>query len=106
MAKWIVLALAALALTGCSERQAVEACKAAIKEKATNPSAAVIPSPGDVASGKEIVFINWKRGDGLRLQNNFGALLDVSATCTYSKATKQVDYLSLGNDVVIGSLPK
>lgn len=101
MAKWIVLALAALALTGCSERQAVEACKAAIKEKATNPSAAVIPAPKNVGAGSEFTLVVWEKGDGLRLQNNFGALLDVAATCTYSPSEKKVRMLKLDDDVVI-----
>lgn len=56
------------------------ACEKAIKSAAKNPSSAVIPSRPNLADSGGFMFA-WKKGDGLLLQNAYGAKLDTTATC-------------------------
>ena len=59
-------------------------CADAIRLSAKNPSSAKIPHPqqrGRNADGPGFV-INWPHGNGLRLQNGFGAMVDTTASCT------------------------
>lgn len=52
---------------------------------AKNPSSAEVPYAkvrlirGEGVKGEYVV--NWRHGDGLRLQNGFGAMIDATAQC-------------------------
>jgi len=56
-------------------------CSNSIRSAVSNPSAAVIPyipNRGTRGDG----YYAWTHGSGLRLQNEFGALIDSTASCT------------------------
>src|SRR6185312_3692474 len=66
------------------EIQAQLACDKAIKAASANPSAAHIPYTPNMASAGGYMF-QWKKGDGLTLQNGFGAKLDTAVTCVVAE---------------------
>lgn len=61
------------------------ACIRAIKSSANNPSSAVIPYAANTSTAGPF-FFHWARGDGLRLQNGFGAMLDTEVMCAVDGA--------------------
>ncbi len=83
-----VLGLAVAMLAGCKqspEQRAEALCYEALKRAAKNPTSAEIPrpkvKPWDPAKSEGHYLVRWDHGDGLRLQNGFGAMLDATAVC-------------------------
>ncbi|WP_123769348.1 hypothetical protein [Vulcaniibacterium tengchongense] len=82
----LVPLLCALAwVSGCdssSGADAVLACQEAIRMAAKNPSSAEIPYVAPRCyPAEELCSVRWDHGDGLRLQNGFGAMIDTTAIC-------------------------
>lgn len=86
--KWIFLAAvvaAAVAQVGCGkgspEAAAITQCQEAIRQVAKNPSGADVPYTKAAKEGADTYRMVWRHGDGLRLQNGFGAMIDTTAIC-------------------------
>jgi hypothetical protein len=100
--KRILLFCAALALVGCTqspEQEAQALCRTALLNAVKNPTSAKIP-PGNVVAASylpagEDFSVNWGRGKGLLLQNDFGAMIDSEAVCVVTKGV--VTGLSFGS---------
>lgn len=104
----IVVALIAIPLTGCGgdlspEGKVLIACQEAITMAAKNPSSAEVPYAkvkliaGEGVKGDYVV--NWRHGDGLRLQNGFGAMIDATAQCFTSDG--RITDLSINGETVL-----
>lgn len=81
------------------------ACEKAIKSAAKNPSSAVIPNRPNMADGGGYLF-DWKLGDGLLLQNAFGAKIDTAATCIVNDDKQTVMALVIDGKKLIYRKPK
>lgn len=92
----------ALGLGGCAqspEQKAQALCRTALLNAVKNPSSAIVP-PGNVVPANYLpagdgYSVNWGRGKGLRLQNDFGAMIDSEAVCVV--ANGEVTGLSFGS---------
>lgn len=103
----LVALTAAVAVSACGgagepdrTADALTACQTAIKRAATNPSAAEIPFTKNHGTAGEYYFA-WPHGSGLRLQNDLGALVDASASCTVAADGTTVTSLSISGDTII-----
>lgn len=80
-----LLAIALALSCGCGksspEAVAITQCQEAIRQVAKNPSAADVPYAKAVPDGGGGYRMVWRHGDGLRLQNGFGAMIDTTAVC-------------------------
>jgi hypothetical protein len=79
-----IVTLAAAA--GCTHVDKAEdlnfgTCAAVLKALAKNPSSARIPRARAIDIGDGHVQYDWRHGDGLALQNGFGAMIDTTASC-------------------------
>lgn len=94
---------AVLALSACTskDRAEIELCRAAILERAKNPSSATVPEPGSIEDLRYLrgKLIGWDRGDGLLLMNNMGAKLDTTAQCVVEGG--RVAILMLDGEIVL-----
>ena len=102
----MIVALVTISLTGCSispQDKVLIACQEAVKVAAKNPSSAEIPYAKVIRIAGEGVkgdyVVNWRRGDGLRLQNGFGAMVDSTAQCFTSNGS--IKELSINGEVVL-----
>lgn len=100
---WVVAAVILVAVLGAGlafkgrlspEPSAYAACAAEIRSASTNPSAAKIPY---VKTRGELTA--WAHGDGLRLQNQYGAMIDSSASCI-TDAEGRVIGLTINGDQI------
>lgn len=65
-------------------------CQRAIREASRNPSAAKIPAPSHYSQTERGWRVAWRRGDGIRLQNGYGALIDHGAVCDTDRTGRVV----------------
>ena len=87
--KLIFSSLLVVVLAACTqpspEQRAEALCSEALKKAAKNPSSVEIPSVKAKAWGgfkpNGQYLVRWEHGDGLRLQNGFGAMMDATAIC-------------------------
>lgn len=79
-------------------------CTKAIKAATKNPSAAVIPHSANQAQSSGFYFV-WNRGDGLRLQNDFGALNDAEVTCAVQGDPMRITLLKIDGQRLIDNPP-
>ncbi len=96
---------AAVASTAPYEIQALAACSKALKRAAKNPSGINIPYTTDLATAGGYMF-NWDKGDGLTMQNGFGAKIDTQATCVVAEDGTTVIGLVVDGKKLIYNLPK
>lgn len=75
-------------------------CDIAIERASHNASQVEIPHKRPIDTGDAYGFI-WRKEDGLKMPNGFGALMDAVVICRVSKATKQVQLLEINGEVVI-----
>ena len=75
-------------------------CTKAIKAVTKNPSAAMIPYATNLAESNGFFFV-WKRGDGLRLQNESGALNDAEVTCAVQGDPMRITLLKIDGQRLI-----
>lgn len=73
-------------------------CQHAIKQAAKNPSSADVPYTRGTAIPGGFRY-HWARGDGLRLQNGFGAMMDATATCEVDST--QITSLTINGNKII-----
>ena len=91
-----------LALAGCAqspEQKAQALCRTALLAAVKNPTSAKIPLgnvvPASYLPAGEDFSVNWGRGKGLLLQNDFGAMIDSEAVCVVTKG--EVTGLAFGS---------
>lgn len=75
-------------------------CEAAIKAASKNPSSAVIPQPRVGESQTHHQF-HWPHGHGLRLQNDFGALIDTTAVCNVDRKTARISSFEMDGEKLL-----
>lgn len=83
-----------------ARQQALWQCQEAVRSAAKNPSGAKIPYAG-VSEGGGLFHVDWRHGDGLRLQNGFGAMIDTTVACKVNMATMRVTYLMMDGKKLI-----
>lgn len=99
MARIVSLALVTL-VVGCGggepspQAVAQHACKQAILAAAKNPSAAKVPLGKNIGG-----YLSWPHGHGLRLQNDFGAMIDSTASC-FTDGRGKVTGLSINGETI------
>lgn len=74
---------------------AFQSCDRAIRLAAKNPSAAEVPFPPQRKRGPEGWNFYWLHGDGLQLQNGFGAHVEATAICSTDPTGSRVTGLLL-----------
>jgi uncharacterized membrane protein len=83
----VIAGVIGLGVFGTSDREQqgqdeLLACQKRITQLAANPSGAEVPYTKPRAVRGGFVF-EWAHGDGLRLQNGFGAMVDTPGSCAH-----------------------
>ena len=98
---WAVLGV--IAMTGCGkgspEAVAITQCQEAIRQVAKNPTSAEVPYTKATKEGSDTYRMIWRHGDGLRLQNGFGAMIDTTAICVVRAG--KIHALDVGDQQII-----
>jgi hypothetical protein len=74
--------------------EGLASCQTAIKQVSRNPATTVVP----FVQGRETastMYFDWPRTAGAQMQNGFGALLAVTASCEYNTRTRRVEALTV-----------
>ena len=82
------------------ERVALETCVQAIKLSSRNSETARVPAEVNVSETPDEFAFAWPRGQGLQLQNGFGAMLDAQATCLTDSTGKILSLTIDGKPII------
>ncbi|WP_411832306.1 hypothetical protein [Pseudoxanthomonas mexicana] len=94
------IAIAILTACGSSpEAVAITQCQEAIRLAAKNPSSTEVPYTRAQKEGDSSYRMIWKHGDGLRMQNGFGAMIDTTAICVVREG--KIYALDVGDKQII-----
>lgn len=104
--KWMFMSgliVVSLAQAGCGkgspEAVAITMCQEAIRQVAKNPTSAEVPYTKAEKEGGDRYRMIWRHGDGLRLQNGFGAMIDTTAICVVRGG--KIHALDVGDSQII-----
>lgn len=85
---------------GATSIDALTECQLAIKKASLNSEAARVPYR-DVRTTDPEFVISWPRGSGLLLQNEFGTMIESSASCAFDRRLQRITVLTInGKDVI------